>query len=380
MVDEGQSVDVVYLDFAKAFDKVPIGRLVEKCRALGIDNRVLAWIQEWLRGRKQRVSIAGQHSTWLPVTSGVPQGSVLGPLLFVLYINDIDEVLDLANTFVWKFADDTKASQVVENEEDRNKFQEQLDNLWEWSERWLMKFNVAKCHVLHLGHKNPRYEYTMGGQSLGETSCEKDVGVYITDTLKPTTHCSQAAKMGNRALGQLARGVSYRDKHNFVSLYKTFVRSLMEPNVQAWRPWTAADKEVLEAVQKRMIRMVTNFESKDYLSKLRECGLMTLEERRERGDLIMCHKMLNDLVDVDYEEWFEMAADQDHGYGTRLVTGFQNLKPKHGRLAIRSNFFSCRTPPLWNQLPEDVKAAPSTASFKARYDEWKFGFENKDLL
>ena len=94
----------------------------------------------------------------------------------------------------------------------------------------------------------------------------------------------------------------------------------------------------------------------------------------------MCHKMLNELVDVDYEEWFELAANQDHSYETRLVKGFQNLKPKHGRLAVRANFYSCRTPPIWNQLPEDVKAAPSTASFKARYDEWKFGFENKDLL
>ena len=154
----------------------------------------------------------------------------------------------------------------------------------------------------------------------------------------------------------------------------------MEPNVQAWRPWTVADKEILESVQKRMIRMVTNFESSDYLSKLRECGLMTLEERRVRGDMIMCHKMLNDLVDVDHTEWLDLAANSDHSYETRLATGFLNLRPRHGRLAVRANFFSCRTPSIWNDLPEDVKAAPSTASFKARYDEYMFGFENRDLL
>ena len=107
---------------------------------------------------------------------------------------------------------------------------------------------------------------------------------------------------------------------------------------------------------------------------------MTLEERRERGDLIMCHKMLNDLVDVDYHEWLDLAANSDHSYGTRLTTGFMNLKPRHGRLAVRANFYSCRVPASWNELPEDVKAAPSTASFKARYDEYKFGFENRDLL
>ena len=126
--------------------------------------------------------------------------------------------------------------------------------------------------------------------------------------------------------------------------------------------------------------MVTNCGPGDYLTKLRECKLMTLEERRERGDLIMCHKMLYELVDVDYSEWLDLAVDRDHSYDTRLSTGFMNLRPRHGRLAVRSNFYSCRIPTSWNDLPVDVKAAPSTASFKARYDEWKFGFENTDML
>ena len=123
LVDQGHNADVIYLDFAKAFDKVPHLRLLQKLECCGISGKVLTWIGNWLTGRKQRVVLNGQVSEWLPVTSGVPQGSVLGPTCFVIFINDIDEVLNLVDGFIFKFADDTKYGRIIRDEQDRHSMQ-----------------------------------------------------------------------------------------------------------------------------------------------------------------------------------------------------------------------------------------------------------------
>ena len=163
LVDQGHSVDVIYLDFAKAFDKVPHCRLIKKCEGLGITGGVLKWIEEWLSERKQRVVLNGKCSKWKEVVSGVPQGSVLGPTLFLIFINDIDYAAEVTDAVIKKFADDTKCWMVVESEEQRKRFQAMLDNLEEWSSVWQMDFNTDKCHVLHVGKKNAEYSYKWGG-------------------------------------------------------------------------------------------------------------------------------------------------------------------------------------------------------------------------
>ena len=140
LLDSGKSVDIVYLDFAKAFDKVPIKRLISKCEGLGIGGNLLGWIHQWLSGREQRVVLNGEFSEWRPVGSGVPQGSVLGPTLFLIYINDIDNAVQFTSSVLKKFADDTKWGMVVENMHDRMMFQQGLDNLMEWSNEWQMLF------------------------------------------------------------------------------------------------------------------------------------------------------------------------------------------------------------------------------------------------
>ena len=149
-MDKGEPVDVVYLDFQKAFDKVPHRRLVGKIRAHGIGGRVLTWIENWLADRKQRVGINGSLSEWQAVTSGVPQGSVLGPQLFTIYINDLDEGI---KSNISKFADDTKLGGSVNCEEVAMRMQGDLDRLGEWADAWQIQYNVDKCEVIHFGGK-----------------------------------------------------------------------------------------------------------------------------------------------------------------------------------------------------------------------------------
>jgi len=193
-VDEGFCIDILYL--AKAFDKVPHQRLLEKLRKHGIGGKLLKTIGNWLSKRRQRVYVKGVKSMWEEVWSGVPQGSVLGPLLFLIYINDLEE--DVISK-VFKFADDTKLFRQVSDMVDTVGMQEDLDRLVEWADKWQMQFNVSKCKVMHVGKKNPRHSYYVSSNGLKSVEVEKDLGIMITSDLK----CSQQLNMHIAKLTEL---------------------------------------------------------------------------------------------------------------------------------------------------------------------------------
>ncbi len=140
-----------------------------------------------ISNRTQNVNIQGEKSESCDVDSGVPQGTVLGPILFTVYIDDLEVEVTrrLLEVLIMKFADDTTGAKVIENAADRDKLQEALDCLCNWADKWGMEFNVAKCKVMHVGRNNPEYDYTMRGVKLGKTDEEKDIGVTITKNLKP---------------------------------------------------------------------------------------------------------------------------------------------------------------------------------------------------
>jgi ribonuclease P/MRP protein subunit RPP40 len=214
----------LYLDFAKAFDKVPHERLVKKIRAHGVCGKLLAWVKSWLSGRRQRSVLNGKFSTSATVLSEVPQGSVLGPLLFVIFINDIDESVKCVE-IIKKFADDTKVGQKMTSLEDRGKLKQALDNLCQWADLWGMEFNIPKCKIMHLGPGNPpQVQHARSG--VKETREEKDIGVTVTDNLRPTDQCARAAKMAQIVLGQISRAFRYRDRHMFARLYKQYAHHI----------------------------------------------------------------------------------------------------------------------------------------------------------
>ena len=374
LVDEGHSVDIVYLDFAKAFDKVPHMRLAKKCEGLGIQGNILGWIQEWLSDRKQRVVLNGNASKWGEVVSGVPQGSVLGPTLFLIYINDIDTAAEVTGAVIKKFADDTKCSMVVENQEDKEKFQTMLNNLARWSDDWQMLFNVDKCHVIHAGKKNPEFVYDWGTGNLEVSEEEKDVGVMITKTLKPSLQCAKAAKKANQVLGQMARSITYRDKYTFTRLYKVYVRPHLQYCSSAWSPYTQADKEILEKVQRRAINMITNV-SGTYEQKLRALGLTSLEENRQRGDMVEMYKMMTGKTKVDFTQFFKLSSVRQGAGNTRGSKGYLHVEEPGNQAStdVRRYSFSQRCPRVWNALPDTVKLATTVNGFKAAYDQYKSG-------
>nr|VZI20748.1 unnamed protein product [Spirometra erinaceieuropaei] len=191
-LEEGFEVDIVYIDFRKAFDTVPHQRLLHKLSAIGIRN----WIRAFLVGRKQRVCIGDDMSEWVNVTSGVPQGSVLGPLLFILYVNDSLQELDCGKIM---FADDVKLWQVIKGPNDQRSLQDNPHRLQAWSKKWLLDFNVEKCAALHLrptnSHSNESLRtYHLKDVRLPAESSQKDLGVWIQNNLKPTLQCHKAAK------------------------------------------------------------------------------------------------------------------------------------------------------------------------------------------
>jgi ribonucleases P/MRP protein subunit RPP40 len=316
------------------------------------------------------VVLGGESSEWAEVKSGVPQGSLLGPVLFKVHINDLDKIVELI-TLLIKFADDTKLTQRVKNEADCMLLQSALDALTEWAATWGMAFNTAKCKVLHVGKNNPRHVYTMGDQQLAVSSLERDIGVLVSDSLKPSEQCSKAAKTANAVLGQIARSFHYRDRFTFVKLYKLYVRPHLEFACTAWSPWTRTDIDCLERVQKRAICMISGMGSASYEDRLKELKMDTLEERRREMDMVETFKMLTGISDVDPHTWFTPHLPAEGVRVTRAAADYMTLRVPPARLELRRNFFSVRVCEPWNRLPNEVRQCKNVGQFKNAYRKWR---------
>ena len=356
-VDEGTPIDVVYLDLAKAFDTVPHKRLLKKIKAHGIDGNILRWIAAWLNDRKQKVVTQGAESSWKPVTSSVVQGSVLGPLCFLIYMNDLEIGLDDKST-VSKFADDTKLIYPVRTDSDRTDMQNSINHLHSWANTWQMRYNADKCGVMHLGAQNPHHTYTMGSTQLTESTVEKDLGVLVHKSLKVASQCAAAAKKGNRALGMIKRNFAFRSKEVILKLYKSLVRPHLDYAIQAWCPYLEKDKKILEKVQARATKLISSIQHLSYEQRLAKLRLTTLEKRRERGDLLQTYRIMTQIDKTKPVHYFQFANyDRTRGHSMKLAK-------TRSRLDIRKNFYSQRVVDKWNKLPQSAIDAPTLLSFK----------------
>jgi len=306
---------------------VPHQTLLEKLRSHGIRGELLNWITAWLGNRKQRVCVRGCASGWRTVTSGVPQGSVLGPILFLIFINDLD--FGMLNSIL-KFADDTKVYGEVVNQKSREDLQNDLDLLVKWSDEWQMKFNVQKCKVMHIGKNNMEYKYTMNGMELESTKTEKDLGVVMSSDLKSTDHCLLAYNKASRMLGMMGRTMKSRNPEILLSIYKSIVRPHLEYCTPAWSPHYKKDKDLLERVQHRFTRMFSHLRHLEYEERLNILGLWSLEERRNRADLLEVYKMASGKSGNSLHDLFTVDKNgKTRGHSLKLIKKFSKGNTRH---------------------------------------------------
>ena len=366
-ISNGKVVDSIYFDFAKAFDTVPHRRLHKKLEGYGISGSVLDWIKSFLTDRKQLVKVDQARSTTDPVVSGIPQGSVLGPLLFVIYINDLpDNVI----SSILLFADDTKIFKEVNSIDDSLTIQKDIDKLESWSNDWLLKFHPDKCHVLTLGkhwnivHAHP---YSLGGNQLEHVFVEKDLGVLIDSDLTFEEHISKQVKKANSILGVIRRGFEELSPRTFYILYTTFVRPHLEYAQSVWSPRLRKYVNLIEGVQRRATRMVRRLQNLTYEQRLRKLNLPTLEFRRHFGDMVQIYKHLH-LYDKDaIVEKFIRRVRPHRRHDYELAPNFAG----DGFRGVQTKSFYYRCIPAWNRLPKDVVNAKSIKAFKEQLtDAW----------
>lgn len=359
---EGNCVDLLYFDFSKAFDTVSHYRLLIKLETLGFSKNMLNIIHNFLSNRIMRVKVGDAVSDAKPVMSGVPQGSVLGPILFLLFINDLP---DKIKNVIKIFADDVK---MVADPNEIESIKSDLEELRLWESLWLLRFNVEKCKVLHIGKSNPQNQYQFLESILESCKSEKDLGVTFNEKFNFQDHICASISKAKSSLAWFLRSTLSRDPYVMKTAYKSLVRHNVEYCCQAWSPkarhgnWGTILE--IESVQRTFTRVIDGMTELNYKQRLEKLNMTTLLERRMRGDLIETFKILNGFTNYG-ESFFNQSSRTN------------NLISRPAKLTSL-DFFSERVIQYWNKLPEYVKTKSSVNSFKNGLDKFrKNGISNK---
>ena len=317
--------------------------------------------------------VNGQESVWRDVRSGVPQGSVLGPLLFVLFINDLLECTDTESS-LYLFADDNKLFRRIQSDQDCRSLQADLIRMKEWTDKWLLTFHPDKCKYMRIGSTgalDAGYKLDLD-QQLPRIEIEKDLGVQIDDKLSFSNHISEKINKANKIMGLIRRTFVSLDKTSFVPLYTSLVRPILEYANQVWNPYLVKDIVAIENVQRRATRMLPGMKDKPYEERLREVNLTSLSYRRSRGDMIETFKIIKGYYDkeVGGDIFTLRNGPNTRGHNWRIFK-------EQVRLNKRKNSFPIRVVNNWNSLHRDVVESVSVDQFKRRLDRAWFGQDQK---
>ena len=370
-MDIGEQVDVIYMDFSKAFDSVPHNLLIHKLEIHGIGGSLLQWFKSYLSDRQQRVVLDGHASDWLPVLSGVPQGSILGPFLFLIYINDLPDVVNFSQVAL--FADDTKLYSKIRNSNDFLKIQHDLNSLYQWSKKWQLSFNASKCKVMSITRSvNPLlFDYLLNGDKLDRIDEIADLGVTLGTKLNWNSHVSNLVNKASRMMGLIKRTVGYSapvgvKKQLFVSL----VRSNLEYCIPVWGGLSKENSRKIEKVQRAATRYILDFPDLNYKERLCQLNLLPLSYRRELSDLNFFFKCINNIYDLPISDYVKFTRDgivntRNNSDPVLLCT------PKCRTVAFSKTYFN-RIVYTWNSLPLHLRMASSPNIFKRGLYQYVF--------
>ncbi len=359
-MSKGTQIDVIIMDFSKAFDRVPHRRLIHKLDHYGIRGHTLNWIESFLGGRKQRVLVSGELSEFVDVDSGVPQGSVLGPILFLLYINDLPTTTVSPMRL---FADDCILYKEIRNDNDSQLLQKDLDSVAQWEDDWLMDLNPAKCSVLRFTRsRSPRtFQYTSHNIPLKVEESTKYLGLTLTSKLDWSPHIKSISSKANRTLGFVRRHLWKAPKRIKEVAYTTMVRPQLEYCSTVWDPHTKANIYQVERVQRRAARFVQqNYHNTSSVSNMiSQLGWESLEHRRHRARLVFMYRIVHRIVAIPADQYFSPV--------NRVLRGqhqFTYMRPLTSTDYYKFSYFPW-TIAQWNWLPPPVIQSPSVDSFSA---------------
>jgi hypothetical protein len=359
-MQKGKQTDIIVMDFSKAFDKVSHTRLLLKLQQYGIGGQTLRWVGNFLSNRSQRVVVDGVGSCESTVTSGVPQGSVLGPILFLIYINDLPECV---KSNVRLFADDTILYRQMNTPQDAQTLQEDLDRLVDWEQDWSMEFHPGKCNVIRVTRSNNPImnTYTLHGHQLEVVSSTKYLGISINEDLCWNKHLNNVTSKAGKILGLVKRNIKIDAPRVKETAYKALVRPLVEYSAAVWDPHTNINIHRVEMIQRRAARWTLNryHNTSSVTDMLSHLGWPTLQQRRSEARLALMYKMVHGLVAINIGLYVTPVLRH-----TRHTHPYSFIQIQPRLEAYRMSFFP-RTIVEWNQLPSEVVTAPTIDAFKS---------------
>ena len=378
------AVDAVYFDFAKAFDTVSHDLILNKLKMqYKIDGSLLKILVNYLQGRKQRVVLDNVTSETISVLSGIPQGSILGPLLFVLFINDIYASIN-KNTNICQYADDTKMWRNINSEYDCKMLQNDINTLYNWSLNNKMRFNPSKCKVLQICNNEPlctrvlplaKYFYYINNEIIDFSDSERDLGIWVNSKFKWDQHQQTVLNKAHQMLG-IAKRTCYfiTDPNKRRSLYLSLVRSQFEHCSIIWRPNTETEISAFEKLQRKAIKWIYNepfqhYDTEKYLLRCSQINMIPMQAFFDINDLVFFHKIINNKIPFPLPEYLHHYSGQGRLRQSNLdslsyISTFAlNSTTSSSRSPFYKNFFH-KVIHTWNNLPLTIRNIPETVQFK----------------
>jgi Reverse transcriptase (RNA-dependent DNA polymerase)/Endonuclease-reverse transcriptase len=350
-IRDKRSVVVAYIDYSKAFDCVSREKLLVKLKAYGIADNLLRWIDNFLSRRTQQTRIGTSLSDSIGLASGVVQGSVLGPLLFLLFINDVVNIVSSGDCTSKLYADDIKLYMTLNANDDILHFQDNIDALYAWSQKWQLTISDSKCASMCLRRSSVDSNVYINNNVIKSVNEYKDLGVIVDSNLRFKSHIDHIVVKANTRACLIHKCFVSKDISTLVRAFITYVRPLLEYASCIWSPSYSLSINLIESVQRKFTKRLPGCEQLDYKTRLTRLNLESLELRRLHLDLICVYKILFGIIDIDATNLFTLSSTSHNTRGHAF-----KLTGTHCRINIRQHFFAERIVNPWNSLiakPED---------------------------